>query len=60
MAKGKPTKWATATVVEPIHLGKAGIEIVIWDKYKKTGFWLPLRFSTIAPVSATAVPFSPP
>jgi hypothetical protein len=36
MAKGKPTKWATATVSEPIYLGKAGIEIIIWDKYKKT------------------------
>lgn len=36
MAKGKPKKWATATVLEPIHLGKAGIEIIVWDKYKKT------------------------
>jgi hypothetical protein len=35
MAKGRPTKWATATVSEPIPLGKAGIEVVIWDKYAK-------------------------
>jgi len=36
MAKGKPTKWATATISEPINLGKAGIRIVIWDKWGKT------------------------
>jgi hypothetical protein len=35
MAKGRPSKWATATIEEPIDLGKAGISIVIWDKYKK-------------------------
>jgi hypothetical protein len=35
MAKGKPTKWATARVTEPITLGNAGIEIVIWDKWGK-------------------------
>lgn len=36
MAQGRPSKWATATISEPIPLGKAGIEIVIWDKYSKT------------------------
>jgi hypothetical protein len=36
MAKGKPRKWATATVSEPIYLGKAGIKIVIWDKWGRT------------------------
>lgn len=36
MAKGKPKKWATARLSEPIALGKAGIEIVIWDKWRKT------------------------
>lgn len=33
MPKGRPTKWATATVSEPIGLGKAGIKIVVWDKW---------------------------
>jgi len=36
MAMGRPTKWATATISEPIALGKSGMEIVIWDKYAKT------------------------
>jgi hypothetical protein len=33
MPQGKPTKWATARINEPISLGKAGISIVIWDKW---------------------------
>lgn len=33
MAQGKPKKWATATIREPIHLGRAGISIVVWDKW---------------------------
>ncbi len=36
MAQGRPTKWATAKIAEPVALGKAGIEIVIWDKWGKT------------------------
>ncbi len=36
MAIGKPKKWATATISEGIPLGKAGITIVIWDKWGKT------------------------
>ena len=35
MGAGKPTKWATATISEGIALGKAGISIVIWDKWGK-------------------------
>ena len=35
MARGRPTKWATAKITEPISLGRAGIEVVVWDKYKK-------------------------
>jgi hypothetical protein len=35
MASGRPGKWVSASVSEPIWLGKAGIEIVIWDKYRK-------------------------
>lgn len=35
MAQGRPTKWATAWLREPIPLGKAGIEITIWDKWRK-------------------------
>jgi len=33
MAQGKPKKWATAIIHEPISLGKAGISIVVWDKW---------------------------
>lgn len=33
MAQGRPTKWAIATLKEPVILGKAGIEIVVWDKW---------------------------
>ena len=36
MAKGRPRKWVTATIKEPIALGKSGISIVIWDKWGKT------------------------
>ena len=35
MARGRPTKWATAKITEPIYLGRSGIEVVVWDKYKK-------------------------
>ncbi len=36
MAKGRPTKWATATVTQPIGLGRAGIKVVVWDKWGRT------------------------
>jgi hypothetical protein len=36
MPKGIARRWATAIVKEPIGLGKAGIRIVIWDKWGKT------------------------
>lgn len=36
MAKGRPQKWVTATISEPIALSKSGIKIVIWDKWGKT------------------------
>ncbi len=39
MAQGRPKRWATASVSEPVSLGKAGISIVLWDKWgrKRTG-----------------------
>jgi hypothetical protein len=36
MAKGKPKKWITAEIIEPVPLGKAGIKVVVWDKWGKT------------------------
>jgi hypothetical protein len=36
MAQGRPKRWATAKVEEPIRLGKAGLKVVIWDKWGKT------------------------
>lgn len=36
MAAGRPRKWVTARISEPIGLGKAGVKIVIWDKWGKT------------------------
>lgn len=36
MAKGIPRKWVTAEISEPIHLGKTGVRVVIWDKWGKT------------------------
>ena len=36
MAKGRPNKWATAWINEPIRLGKAGIKVVISDKWGRT------------------------
>lgn len=36
MAKGRPMKWATAHITEPIALGNAGIAIILWDKWGKT------------------------
>lgn len=36
MASGRPGKWVTATISEPIAIGKAGIKLVVWDKWGKT------------------------
>ena len=55
MAQGRPRKWATAKVSEPVALGRSGIEIVLWDKWGRTRTgtiivsvggvrWYPYRF----------------
>ena len=36
MPQGKPSKWVTAVVSEPIGVGKSGIELIIWDKWGRT------------------------
>jgi hypothetical protein len=36
MAQGKSRKWMTVNVTEPIPLGKAGLKIVVWDKWGRT------------------------
>jgi hypothetical protein len=36
MPTGRYSKWAKASLKEPVWLGKEGIEIVIWDKYGRT------------------------
>ncbi len=36
MAKGKPQKWVSAKISEDITLGKAGLRVVIWDKWGRT------------------------
>jgi hypothetical protein len=36
MATGRPMRYATARIEEPIHLSTPGIRIVIWDKWGKT------------------------
>jgi len=33
MAKGRATKWAVATLAEPVSLGRRGISIDVWDKW---------------------------
>jgi hypothetical protein len=35
MAQGRPSKWATAQIQEPISLGRSGMRVVIWDKWGK-------------------------
>lgn len=35
MARGKFLKWVSATVNEPLWLGKAGVTFQIWSKRKK-------------------------
>jgi len=36
MAQGKPKKWITAKIAEPVALGTTGIKFVVWDKWGKT------------------------
>ena len=36
MPSGRPRTWVTARITEPIAIGKAGIKVVIWDKWGKT------------------------
>lgn len=36
MAAGRPRKWVTARISEPISIGKPGVEVVIWEKWGKT------------------------
>ena len=33
MAQGRPSSWARLEVNQPLWLNKAGVSIVIWDKY---------------------------
>ena len=35
MAAGRPRKWVTARISEPIEIGKNGVELIIWDKRGK-------------------------
>ena len=36
MAQGRPKKWVTAHIKEPISLGRSGVKIVVWDKWGRT------------------------
>jgi len=33
--KGRPTKWAQASVLEFINLGKRGVQFEVWEKWKQ-------------------------
>jgi len=33
VATGRARRWATADVLEPVELGRAGIQVVLWDKW---------------------------
>ena len=35
MAQGRPSKWASMNIKQSIWLDKAGITIVVWDKWRK-------------------------
>jgi len=35
MAQGRPSKWASVKIKQDIWLDKAGIKIVVWDKWGK-------------------------
>ncbi|MDP2138835.1 MAG: hypothetical protein Q8J74_13375 [Candidatus Didemnitutus sp.] len=32
---GRPTKWVSATVNEPVSIGKPGVKFEVWDKWKQ-------------------------
>ena len=34
--RGRPTKWATVSLKQPIDLGRAGLTVEVWPKWKKT------------------------
>jgi hypothetical protein len=36
MATGRPQKWVTARISEPISISTAGLKLVVWDKWGKT------------------------
>lgn len=36
MAQGRPSKWARLSVNQPLWLNRAGITIVVWDKWGRT------------------------
>lgn len=36
MPTGRPRRWATAQIREPVSLSTPGVRIVIWDKWGKT------------------------
>ncbi len=33
---GRPIKWVSASVEEPIGIGKPGVKFKVWDKWKKS------------------------
>ena len=33
--QGRPTKWVTSFVKEPIGIGKPGVEFDVWKKWKR-------------------------
>jgi len=33
--KGRPTKWVTAGVNQPIEIGKPGVTFEVWEKWKR-------------------------
>jgi len=41
MARGIPRKWVTAHIKQPVELGKSGVKVIIWDK------WRPRRRGTV-------------
>jgi hypothetical protein len=34
---GRPIKWVTGSIKEPIYIGKPGVKFKVWDKWKKSG-----------------------
>jgi hypothetical protein len=33
--KGRPTKWVQASIQESVHVGKAGIQFEVWEKWAR-------------------------